>query len=194
MSKLNLSRPQIRVGSTSRNKATFTRAASATQYGLGDVILPTPAAPISWSLGDDNSGRITGASCVVTAASGTIVLTALAIDLYLFEPYTDVPYPAASVPADNAPAALLPAAMDNCIGLARFTNAGWLNNVGSNAAAGTFLYQCAALSTVGGRPFASFNTFDLNNGVILGVPVVRDVWNPGNVAQTFDFILDVEMD
>lgn len=185
-------------GSTPRITATMTRAASATQYAVGDAFMNSETAasatPMTWNLGGYYSGRITGGRAVVAAASGTVVLTALAIDLYLFRPVTSVPFAAGSYPADNAAVTFTAAAMRECIGVLRFTNSGWVNNVGTNAAAGAFLFQAAGVSTMWGRPYEPFNFNGLSATTIIGVPVLRDVWNPGNVAQQLDVALDVDLD
>jgi len=185
-------------GRTPRLTASMTRAASGTQYSVGDALMNTETAasavPLTWDVGSLTSGRVTGARCVVAAASGTVVLAALDVDLYLFRPATGVPFAAASYPADNAAVNFTAAAMRECIGIIRLASAGWVNNVGTNAAAGGFLYQASALTTVSSRPYAPFNLTGLSATTIIGVPVMRGAWNPGNVAQQIDVTLDMDLD
>jgi len=186
-------------GRTPRLTSTFTRAASATQYAVGDALTNTETAansvPMTFNIApESNSGRVVGGRMVVAAASGTVVLTGLAVDLYLFRPSTDIPFASGSYPADNAAVNLTAAAMRECLGILRFNNSSWLNNVGTNAAAGSFLYQGSAITTLNSRPFAPFNIFNLTPNAIRGVCVMRDTWNPGNVAQQIDVALDVDLD
>lgn len=198
-------------GKTPRITATYTRAADATAYQAGDLIGNTTTSanvvPITWdiaaafiSLAANErpayfpSGRVTGCRCVVEAASGTVVLTNLAFDLYLFRPNTNIPFTAGSYPADNAAVTLTAAAHRDLLGILSFTNSNWRNNIGANAAAGTFLNQEAAISAVVGRPYAPFNFSGLSATTIRGLIVAQAAWNPGNVAQQFDFALDVDLD
>lgn len=196
-------------GRTPRLTATYTRAADATQYAAGDLIGNSTTAasvvPVSFDLSSISlqgsplstnvlSGRISGCRVVVAAASGTIVLTNLAFDLYLFRPNTDIPFAAGSYPADNAAVNMTAAAHRDLLAIIPFVNTGWRNQVGANAAAGSFLNQEAAVNSLYGRPYAPFNFVDLSATVIRGLIVAQAAWNPGNVAQQFDFALDVDLD
>ena len=185
-------------GRTPRLTATYTRAADATQYQAGDLIGNTTTSanvvPITWDVGSNGSGRVTGCRVVVAAASGTVVLTNLAVDLYLFRPATNIPFAAGSYPADNAAINLTAAAHRELLGIFSFPNAGWRNQVGANSAAGAFLNQEAAVNGVYGRPYAPFNFSGLSATTIRGLMVAQAAWNPGNVAQQFDFALDVDLD
>lgn len=131
---------------------------------------------------------------MVEAASGTVVLTNLAFDLYLFRPSTNIPFTAGSYPADNAAVNMSAAAHRDLIAIMTFTNTAWRNQIGANAAAGSFLNQEAAVNGGFGRPYAPFNFTGLSATVIRGLMVAQAGWNPGNVAQQFDFALDVDLD
>lgn len=185
-------------GRTPRLTATYTRAADATTYQAGDLIGNSTTAasvvPITWDIGTNGSGRITGCRAVVEAASGTVVLTNLAFDLYLFRPSTNIPFTAGSYPADNAAVNMSAAAHRDLIAIMTFTNTAWRNQIGANAAAGSFLNQEAAVNGGFGRPYAPFNFTGLSATVIRGLMVAQAGWNPGNVAQQFDFALDVDLD
>lgn len=185
-------------GRTPRLTATYTRAADATQYQAGDLIGNTTTAanvvPITWDVGSNGSGRITGCRAVVEAASGTVVLTNLVFDLYLFRPNTNIPFTAGSYPADNAAVNINAAAHRELLGIISFSQSSWRNNIGANAAGGTFLNQEAAVSGVYGRPYAPFNFSGLSATTIRGLMVAQAAWSPGNVAQQFDFALDADLD
>lgn len=185
-------------GRTPRLTATYTRAADATAYQAGDLIGNSTTAasvvPITWDIGTNGSGRITGCRVVVEAASGTVALTNLAFDLYLFRPNTNIPFTAGSYPADNAAVNLTAAAHRDLLAILSFVNSGWRNNIAANAAAGAFLNQEASVNGVYGRPYAPFNFSGLPATTIRGLIVAQAAWNPGNVAQQFDFALDVDLD
>jgi len=102
-------------GFTPSARATYTRASDATTYAIGDMIGNSTTAasvvPMTFTVARmaSGSGRISGARCVVTAASGTIVLPAF--DLLLFRPVdANTPFTAGSYPADNAALAISSAA------------------------------------------------------------------------------------
>lgn len=185
-------------GHTPRLVATLTRAADATTYAAGDLIANSTTAasvvPLTWDIGALASGRVTGARATVEAASGTIVLAALAFDLYLFRPATGIPFADGSYPADNSPVNMTAAAQRQGIGIISFGNSGWRNLLGANTASGTFLVQESAVSGLYGRPYAPFNFSDLSATTIRGILVAQGAWAPGAVAQQIDISLDVDLD
>lgn len=181
-------------GITPRSVAVLSRPASATQYTAQDIIANSGTAgdvvPLEFNIGvTAGSGIITGAKCVLKAASGAVVTTAAAFDLLVFRPATSIPFAAAGYPADNAALTLTSAAMVQLVGRFSFVAADWLT-------AG--LETGAAYQMVGEASGLSFVPFDLQglSGVdsLLGVVQAKDVWNPGNVAQTLSFELAVQGD
>jgi hypothetical protein len=44
------------------------------------------------------------------------------------------------------------------------------------------------------RPYASFNLASIPGTTLLGILQAQNTWNPGAVAQQFDFALDIEQD
>ena len=190
--------PIVVVGTTPRLSASYTRAADATgAYADGDMIGNTTTAasvvPITWTL-SRASGRITGARCTLAAASGTIVLPAF--DLLLFRPEANLPFAAGSYPADNAALNITAAAMRELVGVLSFTATGWRNQAGANTAAGGHVWQRSTFAMgPSGAAFVPFNLTGLAAGNVLrGIMQARSTWNPGNVAQQFDFVLDADLD
>lgn len=180
--------------------ASYAKQADATQYTSGDIISndKTTAAnviPIEFTVGRSGaaivSGRASGCRCVVTAASGTnLVLPGF--DLLLFRPNTNIPYAAGSYPLDNAVMNISAAQYKELVGVLSFPSTGWRNQLGAATAAGLVAYQAVSFAT---RPFAPFNLADIAGATkLLGVMQDTSGWNPGNVAYTFDFVLDVDVD
>jgi hypothetical protein len=172
--------------------ATYAKPASATQYAIGDIIANNATAasvtPVTFTL-PRTSGIITGCRAVLTAASGTVVLPAF--DLLLFRPATDIPFAAAGYPADNAALTVSSAAMLELVGVISFSATGWRNSAGGSTAAGAQVYQAQGFVT---RPYAPFNVNGLAASTVLGLLQAQSTWNPGNVAQSFAFALDVALD
>jgi hypothetical protein len=181
-------------GFTPRVTGSVIRPSDATQYAIGDMICPTgsPGVPISFSVARavGGSGRITGIRCVVSAASGTIVLPAF--DLLLFRPEANIPFAAASYPIDNAALSVSAAAMAELVAIFPLSATGWRNQAGGATAAGTGIYQSATLSS--GRPYAPFNLTSCGGQVVLGLLQAQNTWNPGAVVNTISIALDVDQD
>ena len=177
--------------------AQYSKPAAATQYSIGDLIgnslTAASVTPITFSNAArfvNGSGRLIGASCVVTAASGTIVLPAF--DLLVFRPYTNIPFAVGSYPADNDALDVSAAAMIQLIGVFPFASTTWRNQAGGATAAGDHIYQDVdPANRAQGVPF---ELQGLDSTSLLGLMQAQNTWNPGNVAQTFDFTLDVEQD
>lgn len=182
--------PVIAAGRTPRVTASVAKPASATVYQNADIIANSATGslvvPMVFDIGR-SSGRLTGVRCVAEAASGALVTALLDFDLLLFRPATDLPFAAGGYPADNSPLVLTAAAMKQVVGIFSFTNGSW--NTNGQATSG---YQSAILSS--SRPFAPFNLSDLGVTTLRGIMMARAAWNPGNVAQTFDFALDTDAD
>lgn len=182
-------------GYTPRPTAQMVRAAAAGAYAAGDAIAQSTTAsavePIKFSVARQvgGSGILTGASCVITAGSGTIVVANCAFDLLLFRPDTDIPFASGSYAADNAAVDISAAAMKELVAVFKFAAGSWRNQAGGADAAGDHVYQAAALPV---RTLAPFRLADLSSTQKLhGLLQAQAAWNPGNVAQTFDFALDV---
>jgi hypothetical protein len=184
-------------GTTPRVTATMVRAGDATQYSIGDLIGNTTTAasvvPITFANAariTNGSGRISGVRCTITAASGTIVLPKF--DLLIFRPATNIPFAAGSYPADNAALNISAAAMKELVAIFSFSDTAWRNQAGGSTAAGDHIYQAATIAS--GRPYAPFNLGSLNSADLLGLLQAQNTWNPGNVANTFDIVLDTDND
>jgi hypothetical protein len=183
-------------GYTPRVSAEMVRAADNTgAYTAGDAIAQSTTGsavtPIEFIVArkPGGSGFLSGARCVVTAGSGTIVIANCAFDLLLFRPDTDIPFAAGSYAGDNAELDVSADAMKQIVAIFSFTANGWRNRIGANSAAGGAVYQSTSLPT---RSVAPFNLSDLDDAQrLLGLIQAQGAWNPGNVAQTFDFLLDV---
>lgn len=184
-------------GHTPRVTGQLVRPGDATQYAIGDLIGNSQTAasvvPITFASVarvSEGSGRITAARCVVTAASGTIVLPKF--DLILFRPATNIPFTAGSYPADNAALNVSAAAMKEIVGIFSFSDTAWRNQAGGATAAGDHVYQAVTIAS--GRLHAPFNLASLGSGSLLGLLQAQSTWNPGNVQNTFDLLLDVDQD
>lgn len=174
--------------------AQMVRPGDATQYAVGDLIGNSQTAasvvPIDFVVarsGPAAMGHITGARCVITAASGTIVLPRF--DLLLFRPVTDIPFAAGSYPADNTALQVAAAAMKEMIGVLTFDEGRWRNRDGGASAAGTHVWQSVAPTP---RALLPFNLNGASSRGLRGLLQAQNTWNPGNVQNTFDFVLDVE--
>jgi hypothetical protein len=182
-------------GFTPRVTATYARPADNTAYSIGDLIGNSGTAasvvPISFTVARTvgGSGRIIGCRCVVTAASGTIVLPAF--DLLLFRPEASIPFAAAGYPADNAALNVSSAAMLQLVGVLAFSATGWRNQAGGATAAGTGIFQTAGIV---GRPYAPFNLASCGGQVVLGLLQAQNTWTPTGVINTVDLALDVDQD
>lgn len=184
-------------GITPRVTAQYVRSADNTgAYAPGDMIgnsvTATSVVPITFANAIryiNGSARVTAASCVLSCASGTIVLPAF--DLLVFRPYTDTPFAAGSYPADNAALNITSAAFNQLVGIFSFASTTWRNQAGGSTAAGDHIYQSSVLST---RYYAPVDVTDLNSTNLVAVMQAQSAWNPGNVAQTFDFVLDIDQD
>lgn len=195
------------VGTTPRLTARYTRAADATgAYAAGDQIGDTVTAagsvPILFPMPSVNgvqrsSGRISGARCVITPASGNLVITACDFDLLLFRPHTaSIPFASGGYPGDNAALLISSAAQQELVGIFRFVNNAWRSPAGSVTVAGTNGYQSQPLYSpvATPRPYAPFNVDGLTYIGLLGLLQAQGTWTPGNVAQQFDIALDVDLD
>ena len=180
-----------------RITAQMVRASQATQYSVGDAIsnsqTQADVVPITFSNAarfKNGSGRIIEARITLTAASGTVVIPAF--DLLLFRPDTDIPFAAAAYAADNTALNISAAAYKQLIGVFAFTDAAWRNQAGGATAAGGHLHQ--RQSALGTISETMFDLDGLNSASILGLMQAQNTWNPGAVAQTFDFALTIEQD
>jgi len=177
--------------------ATFTRPSQATQYTAGDAIANSQTGsavvPLTFTIpyaANRRTGRLSGARAVVTPASSDLVITALDFDLLIFRPVTSLPFAAGSFPADNAAMAISAAAYRELVGVFRFINTAWRNTLGA-LTAGVTGHQNAAPVTRANYPFSLDS---LSGNALIGVVQAIGVWNPGAVAQVFDFTLDLEQE
>jgi hypothetical protein len=184
-------------GHTPRVSGSVARPADATTYAPGDIIgnslTAASVVPITFAGAarvTNGSGRISGARCVVTAASGTIVLPKF--DLLVFRPASGVPFAAGGYPADNAALNVSSAAMREIVAIFSFLDTGWRNQAGGATAAGDHAYQAATIAS--GRPYAPFNLAGLASADLLGLVQAQSAWAPGAVVNSIDFVLDVDQD
>jgi hypothetical protein len=173
-------------------EATFSRPAAATQYTSGDIIANSGTAgsvePLTFTLPEERFGRIIGASCTITPASGNLVVTALDFDLLLFRPVASVPFAAGEYPADNAAMSITAAAMRELVGVFTFANGAWRNPLGALTAS-TSGWQAVAPTT---RTLGyGFNVGEAGP-TLIGVVQAKAAWNPTGVINRFDFAIDVE--
>lgn len=183
----------ISVGITPRLTATLSRPADNTAYSAGDIIANSGTAnlvvPVAFTPGR-NSGRITGCRCVVTPASGNLVITALDFELLLFRSNSNIPFAAAGYPADNAALLLTAAAFRELIAAFKFSAGNWRNPAGT-LVAGITGYQAVTPNST--RVIDPFNIAGLA-GTILGVVQVLSAWTPTGIVNQFDFALDADLD
>jgi hypothetical protein len=182
----------------------MTRPADATAYAAGDNIGNSTTAadvvPITFAGAArfaKGSGRLTGVRCVVTPASGSLVIANFAFDLLIFRPATNIPFTAGSYPADNAALTVSAAALRELVGVFRFSASSWRSGAGSVSVAGAAGYQAVGLGTPAAtdhvvRPYAPFDLADINLSELRGLMQAQAAWTPGAVANQFDFVLDVE--
>jgi hypothetical protein len=175
-----------------RLEQNFSRPADNTAYALGDNIANSltgaSVIPLNFPLPAD-SGIITGASAVVTPASGSLVITALDFDLLLFLPETDIPYADAGFPADNAALVIGAASMRKLIAVFSFVNTAWRQPTGAVTAGATGFQQLAPTP----RVKYPFNVSGLAKKLV-GVVQAKAAWTPTGVVNRFDFALDVLTD
>lgn len=193
-------------GTTPRITATYAIPADATQFSIGDAIGNSMTAasvvPIEFNvtrtgaLLAKRSGRLSGCRCVVTAASGTIVLPAFFLPV--FRPEANIPFAAGSFPANNAAFNLSAAAMKELVGIFEFRVDDWMNQAGGATAAGLSIYQAVPLKPLSGsgrvRTYAPFNLASLASNNLQALMQAQNTWNPGAVVNTFDFALDADLD
>jgi hypothetical protein len=181
-----------------RITGTFSRPADNTAYAAGDAIANSTTAslvvPIEFNLQGYSYGNITGARCVVTPASGNLVITALEFELLLFRPVADIPFAAGSFAADNAALTVSAAAYREAVGIFTFDSTQWRSPAGSLSVAGVTGFQSVDCAS---RPFYPFN---LETGITLaqrtklvGIVQALDAWTPTGVINQFDFALDVDV-
>jgi hypothetical protein len=168
-----------------RKTASFSRPADITAYAAGDAIANSGTAsavvPMTFTM-DVPTGRITGCSCVVTPASGNLVITALDFDLLLFPSGLSLPFADGSYAADNAAMAISAAAMRELVGVFTFAAGAWRNPSGA-LTAGITGHQAVAPAARAWYP--------LTKQSLIGVVQAKGAWTPLAVVNQFDFALDI---
>ncbi|QWV14414.1 hypothetical protein [Marinobacter adhaerens] len=183
-------------GTTRRPMAGFVRPGDLTAYSAGDLIAnsqtATEVTPLVFEVArqPSGSGRISGATCVLEAASGSLNPLPQ-FDLLLFRPQGDIPYGDGLYPADNAALYLTAPQMAQLVAVIRFSDLGWRNRQGGNTGSGPLLYQTAPISP---RQFAPFDLDPLGVTHLRGLVQTTAAWAAPNVGITFDFTLDVDQD
>lgn len=184
-------------GITPRVTGSFSRPGDNTAYAAGDLIGNSGTAgsvvPITFTGAariSGGSGRLTGCRCVVTPASGSLVIANLAFDLLLFRPATDIPFAAGSYPADNAALAVSAATMKHLAGVFSFSASSWRSPAGSLSVAGAAGFQSVGLAS--GKAFEPFNLAGLASANLLGIVQAQAGWTPTGVVNELWFGLDIE--
>lgn len=178
-----------------RLTGTFSRPADNTAYAAGDAIANSTTAsavvPIEFSLKGFTRGSLTGVRCVVTPASGNLVIAALAFELLLFRPATSIPFAAGSFAADNAALTVSAAAYRQLVGSFIFDATQWRSPAGSLTVAGVTGFQSVDCSA---RPVFPFNVEEFNEAdrKLVGIVQALDSWTPTGVVNQFDFALDID--
>jgi hypothetical protein len=174
-------------------EATFSRPADNNAYQTGDIIANSTTAasvvPITFALPSDRNGKLIGARCVVTPASGNLVITALDFDLLLFRPADSIPFAAAGYPADNAQMSITAAGLRELVGVFTFAAGAWRNPLGALTAGATGWQAVAPTTRTLGY---SFNVGDVGSSLI-GVVQAKGAWTPTGIVNRFDFVLDCEI-
>lgn len=176
--------------------ANFSRPNDNTAYSTGDIIANSltgaSVVPLSFTLPDSHrrTGRLTGARCVVTPASSSLVITALDFDLLVFRPQDNVPFAAANYPADNAALAITDVAFRELVGHFVFANGAWRNPAGA-LTAGVTGWQAVAPAT---RTVYPFSLNGLSGSSLVGVVQCKGAWTPTGIVNRFDFTLDLEQE
>lgn len=191
---ISSSNPTTVGGTTPRLTASMNGASAAGAYSAGNIIANSANAalvvPLTFTPGR-NSGRITGCRCVVTPASGNVIITALDFELLLFRSNTNIPFAAGSYPADRTACNFTAAAFRELVGTFRFVSSAWRNPAGTLVAGATG-YQAVVPNS--SRVIEPFNIAGLA-GTILGVvQYIGAGWTPGAVVNQFDFALDADLD
>lgn len=171
--------------------ASYVKPSDVTAYTAGDIIANSLTAalvtPLIFDCGAD-SGRLLSCRCLLTPASGAVVLPAF--DLLLFRPVTGVPFAAGAYPADNAALTIAAASQVHMVGAFTFGAGAWRNQAGATAAAGPWAWQSVAAAP----QWAPFNLAGLGSQQLIGVLQAQNAWTPGAVVQTLDFVLGADLD
>jgi len=185
-------------------RSTVARPADITQYAAGDEVSNSATAgsvvrPV-FNMSGFSRGRIHGATIDVTPASGNLVITAADFELAIFHT-ADVP----AAVGDNVTNPIGADVMAKAIGVFRFDDGAWNNQLGAQTA-GTSGYQRVAahvttpLATpVLQEPYVLGFSFDFSQKTLAQrefTAVLRTLsaWNPTAVVNTFGITLDLEVE
>jgi hypothetical protein len=166
---------------------------------IGNDATAANVVPITFTMARPK-GRITACRAIVTPASSTVVYTNLDVDLVMYEAMVNTPFAAAGYPANNAAitAATNVAARTNQLarlGTFSFNNAAWRkgnNQIISSTVTGMSGTQKVGLLT--GEVYVPFDLTSAESLTIRALAVLQSAWNDGNIANNFDFVLDVDYD
>ncbi len=170
-----------------RTEATFSRPADNTTYATGDAIANSltgsAVVPMTFKLGVAR-GLLISATCVVTPASGSLIVAGLDFDLLLFRPGASIPFADGSYIADNSQMAISAAARRDFVAKFAFVNGMWENEYG--AYTGGLAGWQASVPAI--RPVIEFHTYDSGN--LIGVVQAKGAWSPTAIINRFDFSLE----
>jgi hypothetical protein len=172
------------------SSASFANPASAGAYQAGDAIANSTTASAVVPLVFDLPypvGYITGARCVVTPASGNLIIAAFAFDLLLFKSEKDIPFAAGSFAADNAALTLTTAAQRNLIARIPFSAASWASGLGSVVTGAASGRQEAGIVSRMAAPFHASGAPPR----LIGLLQAQAAWTPTAVINQFDFVIDL---
>ena len=181
---------------------TFIRPASATQYAAGDEISNHATAGsvvrATFALPGFSRGRVHALTLDVTAASSNVVTIASNMEVIL--------YKADAAPAavgDNTTNPIAAATKALAVGAFVIDDGGWTGPLGTVAAGTSQISKVPAnvvIPTATPAFYAQHHPgffFEFTQGETTSlVAVVRALagWNPGNVANTFGIVLDLEVE
>jgi hypothetical protein len=175
-----------------RVTASFSRPNQNTAYAAGDIIANSITASAVVPLTFRNiptSGSLLGCSCVVTPASGNLIITALDFDLLLFRPTTSIPFAAAGYPADNTAMAITATSFRELVAVFRFAAGAWRNPAGA-LTAGVSGYQDVNINS--SRVLGSYDDSEFSSNTLIGVVQCLAAWTPTGIVNQFDFALDIK--
>jgi len=187
-----------------RMRSTVARPADITAYAAGDEISNSATAgsvvrPV-FNLSGFSRGRIHGATLDITPASGSLVIVAADLELAIFH---TVDAPAAV--GDNVTHPIDASVMAKAVGVFRFDDGAWNNQLGAQTAGTSGWQRVAAHVTtplatpVLQEPYVLGFSFDFSQKTLAqreftAVLRVLGAWTPLAVVNTIGITLDLEVE
>jgi hypothetical protein len=183
-------------------RSTFSRPADATQYAAGDEVSNHATAGsvvrATFDLTGFSQGQIMSAGIDITPASSNVVITALDLELMLFLT-KDVP----AAVGDNVTHPITGPQRITAIGIFRFDDGAWTNQLGAVTASTSAAQQAMAhlvqplASPVLQAPFYPGHHFQFDgvaNKQLTAVLRTLAAWNPTAVVNTIGISLDLHVE